>query len=441
MVEVQVLDDMSEDEILDFAGACAEAARRAEVDLLRAAYHWSLIHSAERIDHAESGKPGREKARRLGGEGVPEVSEFAAAELGARIGRSPYAAARLIADAQDLHHRHPHLWARVQAGEVRASYARHVTAKTRDLSVQQAAYVDAAVAESADGRIPWSRFEALVEARVAQAAPEDAREQEERASQARFAKRLRGEAHGMASFMIRADVATIERIDAAVTAIAKDLVDTAPDAAHLQTDDDRRVHAVLLMANPGAEPDADLADLLPDVQLYVHTYGHHDGEGIARMEGHGPVTIAYVRHLVSHIAGQVKVQPVIDLNQGAAVDAYEIPNKLREAVHLIHPGDVFPYAVNLTKQVDIDHQVPYAEGGPTSTDNLGPLTRTHHRIKTHAGWKVRQPFPGIVIWRDPHGAHYLVDQTGTRQVTATTRDRTPTPAEIHLTKLALDWAA
>ncbi|HVK30837.1 MAG TPA: HNH endonuclease signature motif containing protein, partial [Nocardioides sp.] len=91
--------------------------------------------------------------------------------------------------------------------------------------------------------------------------------------------------------------------------------------------------------------------------------------------------------------------------------------KLREAVHLIHPGDVFPFAANLTKNVDLDHQIPYSEGGPTSTDNLGPLTRTHHRIKTHAGWELRQPFPGIVIWRDPHGAHYLVDQTGTRRIT------------------------
>jgi len=59
MAEAQALGDMSEDEVLDFAGACAEAARRAEVDLLRAAYHWAVIHSADRLDPAESRKPGR----------------------------------------------------------------------------------------------------------------------------------------------------------------------------------------------------------------------------------------------------------------------------------------------------------------------------------------------------------------------------------------------
>ena len=55
MAEAQALGDMSEDEVLDFAGACAEAARRAEVDLLRAAYQWAVIHAGDRLDPAESG--------------------------------------------------------------------------------------------------------------------------------------------------------------------------------------------------------------------------------------------------------------------------------------------------------------------------------------------------------------------------------------------------
>jgi hypothetical protein len=37
-------------------------------------------------------------------------------------------------------------------------------------------------------------------------------------------------------------------------------------------------------------------------------------------------------------------------------------------------------------------------------------------IKTHGHWDVAQPFPGIYLWRDPHGTLYLVDHTGTRQL-------------------------
>ena len=201
---------MGEDDLLAHADERAETIRKAEADLLRIAYQWAIIHHPDRLDPAEADRPGRERARRLGGDGTPQVCEFAAAQLGARIGRSPYAAAQLMADALDLHHRLPQLWTRVEAGEVRASYARHVCKKTRDLTKDQAAFVDAAVAESADGRIPWSRFETLVEAKVAQAAPEAARAKEEQAAKATFAKKLRTEAHGMATFMVRADVATID---------------------------------------------------------------------------------------------------------------------------------------------------------------------------------------------------------------------------------------
>jgi hypothetical protein len=44
------------------------------------------------------------------------------------------------------------------------------------------------------------------------------------------------------------------------------------------------------------------------------------------------------------------------------------------------------------------------------------MTTFHHRLKTFDRWTVEQPFPGIYLWRDPHGAHYLVDHTGTRQL-------------------------
>jgi hypothetical protein len=48
--------------------------------------------------------------------------------------------------------------------------------------------------------------------------------------------------------------------------------------------------------------------------------------------------------------------------------------------------------------------------------NYGKLTVLHHRIKTFAGWTVKQPFPGVYVWRDPFGALYLVDHTGTRRL-------------------------
>ena len=410
---------MGEDDVLAFAGERAQTIRRAESDLLRIAYQWAITHHPDRLDPAEADRPGRERARRLGGDGTPQVTEFAAAEFGARIGLSPFAAAQLIADALDLHHRLPQLWARVQAGEVRASYARHVCKTTRDLTQQEAAYVDAEVAESADGRIPWSRFETLVEGKVAAAAPQTARAKEEQAAKATFAKKLRGQAHGMAhgmaTWMVRADTATIDAIDAAATARAEALKESMPDA----DDDQRRVHAVLLMAT-GAPDDTDLHDLLPTVQLYLHTYlgpdrGTQDSQGVARLEGHGPLTEAWIPRVLGPTA-KFNIQPVLDLAGQAPVDSYEIPARHRQAVHLITPADTFPYATSLSSKKQVDHTIPFDQGGASGIGNYGPMTTSHHRIKTHGGWQVQQPFPGIYLWRDPHGAYYLVDHTGTRRL-------------------------
>jgi len=56
---------------------------------------------------------------------------------------------------------------------------------------------------------------------------------------------------------------------------------------------------------------------------------------------------------------------------------------------------------------------------------------TSHRIKPFGGWAAKQPFPGIYLWRDPYGAMYLVDHSGTRRLIV----------EFHRTDQVLEWAA
>jgi hypothetical protein len=238
--------------------------------------------------------------------------------------------------------------------------------------------------------------------------------------------------------MIRADVATIEAIDATVTAHARHLATTMPDA----TDDDRRVHAVLLMANPGTALDTDISELLPDIQLHVHTYAadpaHDHGEGVLRVEGHGPVTEAWVRRVVGPRA-RFTIRPVLDLAGQAPVDAYEVPDRHRQAVHLMTPADTFPYATCLSRRMQVDHTVPHDQGGFSGVGNYGPMTIHHHRIKTHGRWQVQQPFPGIYVWRDPHGAFYVVDHTGTRRLRRPSA--TPSRLEVQFARFVLETAA
>ena len=101
------------------------------------------------------------------------------------------------------------------------------------------------------------------------------------------------------------------------------------------------------------------------------------------------------------------------------VDAYEIPQRTRDAVRLRNLADVFPYGSCTTATMDLDHTTPYLpmnRGGPpgqTSLANLGPMTRHHHRAVTHGHWGKRQPAPGQYLFRSPKGYLYLVTNQGT----------------------------
>ena len=46
------------------------------------------------------------------------------------------------------------------------------------------------------------------------------------------------------------------------------------------------------------------------------------------------------------------------------------------------------------------------ELGTTSADNLGPLCRRHHRLKTDGGFVLRQESPGVFEWLTPTGHRY-----------------------------------
>ena len=166
----EALVDMSADDVLTFAETRHAARLDVERDILRAAYQWAVLHSPDRLP--ESDRRGRERAKPAGAEGTPLITEYAAATFGARIQTSPDGARKLIADAVDLPHRLPKLNAGISAGTVRVSNARHVAEATRELTAEEAAWVDAEVAEVADGRLGWKRFEALVEGKVAAASPE-----------------------------------------------------------------------------------------------------------------------------------------------------------------------------------------------------------------------------------------------------------------------------
>jgi hypothetical protein len=60
---------------------------------------------------------------------------------------------------------------------------------------------------------------------------------------------------------------------------------------------------------------------------------------------------------------------------------------------------------------DLDHTVPWDQGGRTCECGLAPLCRHHHRCKQAEGWRLAQPEPGVLVWRTPAGRTYATTPT------------------------------
>ena len=89
------------------------AADRAEVRILELALDWAAMHELDSSSLFEFERP-----ILLGGPGTPEASEYCVCEFAAALHISTESGRCLIADALELAHRLPRVWARVTAGDL-----------------------------------------------------------------------------------------------------------------------------------------------------------------------------------------------------------------------------------------------------------------------------------------------------------------------------------
>lgn len=176
--------------------------------------------------------------------------------------------------------------------------------------------------------------------------------------------------------------------------------------------------------------------MAPVAELHVHVSkaSLDTGEGVARAEEVGPMTLAQVRSWLLGERGtgaepgragagvgraRIRVQPVLDPEGVAAVDRYEVPPPLRRAVEELQPFDPWPWGTTDARRCDQDHVEPYRPDGTpgqTALDNLAPLGRRHHRIKTFGAWRVTKVGTSAFWWRSPTGHWFHVGVSGTCHV-------------------------
>ena len=88
--------------------------------------------------------------------------------------------------------------------------------------------------------------------------------------------------------------------------------------------------------------------------------------------------------------------------------AYRPPRRLREHIAARDKTCRFGPCGQPAWRTDIDHTIPWHNGGLTCQCNLGGCCRTHHLIKHLPGWQLDQPQPGTFRWTTPAGRDYQV---------------------------------
>jgi 5-methylcytosine-specific restriction endonuclease McrA len=120
--------------------------------------------------------------------------------------------------------------------------------------------------------------------------------------------------------------------------------------------------------------------------------GHVEAGELCEIPGIGPIPVEVARRLAADAFLHVLVTDGVDVT-AVARGGRTIPAALRLALAERDPECVVP-GCDTRDPLEIDHLVPFAEGGEASMANLARLCHWHHYLKTHHGHRLERGGPG-----------------------------------------------
>ncbi|MDR6878094.1 HNH endonuclease signature motif containing protein [Microbacterium barkeri] len=124
------------------------------------------------------------------------------------------------------------------------------------------------------------------------------------------------------------------------------------------------------------------------------------------LAGYGPIDADTARKLAGNAAGWERVFCHPDTGALLTVDRYT-PTAAQKRYLLARDERCrTPGCRNLAITADLDHTIPYAQGGVTDVGNLACLCEGCHQDKHHTPWQVRQLGDGVLEWTSPAGYTY-----------------------------------
>ncbi|WP_307217466.1 HNH endonuclease signature motif containing protein [Microbacterium sp. SORGH_AS_0888] len=424
----------SDDEL--FGGACVDDVLPADWDAgpdalgeVLEAETMMAVFAAQRLLRVE--RMHREALR-----GVPArygaVSEIAERsvrlELAAALRMTETAAAALIRVACAVVERYPAVWASLAGARTTERHVQALVDVVDDVPEERREEVAEKAVRWAE-ELPYGTFRrrlnALAETVKAQTLLERYREAATR-------RRVFVEPAEDGMALIGALVPAVEAhaIHGRVTAIAKRL--TAAEEETRTLDQTRAdVFCDLLMDGATGHLTPAESGIRPTVMVTVPALALlHDTDARkapATVEGIGPIPIDRARELCGGQREWTRIltHPETGIVLSVGRTRYRPPEPLRRLVQWRADRCMAPGCRVPASRCEIDHTVPWADGGQTTLNNHAPLCTGHHTLKHHGGWRVRQhpDRPGAIEWTSPTGRTYTVHPE--RHIPAFTPDSSP----------------
>jgi hypothetical protein len=384
---------------------------QAEIDKLRLAVRWAIMHPVESLDHAAT-VDGTEGELAIAGPGAPLVAEFCVGDLALALDMSSDAGRTYLGDAIELHYRLPKLWAVTTTGKVPVWKARKIAQATKSLCPDAAAYVDRHLAPRAR-RCSFAQIDRAVDDALRRYDPAEAERRRRGAADHRHFDVDVNQVSFDGTVHVDAELDLADALDLndAITHGAAQLADLGCE----ETLDVRRSLAAGALARRELTLDLESGQPAPaprkrELMIYLHLA---DGAVAGVENTRTGISVEQVKEWCQGTNTRVTIRPVIDLNQDLHTDGYRPTETMREQAILTNATCVYPHCSRPARSADLDH-VEEFDGHNTNSRNLAPLCRGHHRYKTHAGWAVVRTGPTTFTWTNKHGYSYDWDTSHTR---------------------------
>lgn len=319
-----------------------------------------------------------------------------------------------VAQARSLRSQFPGVWAAWGRGEVTTRVAAVIDeAGARLGQVASRARLDDEVLAHARSKTP-SQLRAWVNRFVERVEPENARRRHRRALADR-AVWSRADLDGMGCLSAVVPSVDLAAIDTRLNAIARGF-GSDDDRTMDQRRADIFVDTLLGRIPNGCEGDAPVGASSTTIGVIVpiqSLVGLSDQPG-EFADRSGSVPAELIRD--EAVKPSTLFWRLLTDERGTLLDASQLgrfpSDRLGFAVRLRDGTSVFPTSSVPAFRCDADHTVAHCEHprcvehGPTRADNLGPLDRGIHRLKTDGGLGLRQCEPGSFEWSTRTGRRY-----------------------------------